>query len=147
MYCFPKKRNIFYPFSDKPDNLPKAITYSYEEIFAEKLRALTERARPRDLYDVVFLYQKKHLIKNSSSFLEALRQKCAFKKIPFPDLRSIKYHPQKEILVSEWKNMLDHQLPNLKPFENYWKQLPTVFNWINELLEREKFKSLDIPGF
>ena len=29
-----------------------ARCYSYEEVFAEKVRALAERARPRDLYDV-----------------------------------------------------------------------------------------------
>ena len=31
--------------------------YAYEEAFAEKMRALGERARPRDLYDVVNLFR------------------------------------------------------------------------------------------
>jgi len=31
--------------------------YAYEEAFGEKVRALGERTRPRDLYDVVNLYR------------------------------------------------------------------------------------------
>ena len=41
-----------------PDELPAPATtrcYSLEEVFAEKIRALGQRGRPRDLYDVIFL--------------------------------------------------------------------------------------------
>jgi len=137
-----EKRNIFYPYSDKPVFLPQALTYCYEEMFAEKLRALAERARPRDLYDVIFLYENKNLIKNKANFLQALKEKSAFKKIPIPVLEMIKEHHQKEILISEWDNMLGHQLNNLKPFEYYWNQLPKVFNWIESLFKQERFLNL-----
>ncbi|NGX49975.1 MAG: hypothetical protein K940chlam5_01584 [Candidatus Anoxychlamydiales bacterium] len=133
-----EKRNIYYPYSDKPLVLPKALTYCYEEMFAEKLRALAERARPRDLYDVVFLYKNKHLVKSDSKFLQAVKEKSAFKKIPIPKLEVIKKHQQKDILISEWENMLKHQLSNLRPFDYYWRQLPLVFNWINNLFEKKK---------
>ena len=53
----PEKRSIFHNYSDKPVNAHNALSYCYEEIFAEKLRALAERARPRDLYDVIHLYE------------------------------------------------------------------------------------------
>ncbi|MDR1057544.1 MAG: nucleotidyl transferase AbiEii/AbiGii toxin family protein [Coxiellaceae bacterium] len=33
------------------------LAYSYEELFAEKLRAFVERLRARDLYDVVHMFQ------------------------------------------------------------------------------------------
>lgn len=33
------------------------LTYSLEELLAEKTRALYERARPRDLYVVVYLLE------------------------------------------------------------------------------------------
>lgn len=137
-----EKRNIFYPYSDKPAFLPKALTYCYEEMFSEKLRALAERARPRDLYDVIFLYENKNLIKNKANFLQSLKEKSAFKKIPIPTLEMIKEHRQKEILISEWDNMLGHQLNNLRPFEYYWNQLPGVFNWIEYLFEQERFLNL-----
>ena len=36
---------------------PAAVMcYSLEELFAEKLRAMGERGRPRDLYDIVNLF-------------------------------------------------------------------------------------------
>src|SRR5665811_2391014 len=40
------------------DQLPKPATvrcYSLEEVYAEKIRAMGERGRPRDHYDIVFL--------------------------------------------------------------------------------------------
>ena len=137
-----EKRNIFYPYSDKPTFLPKALTYCFEEMFAEKIRALAERARPRDLYDVIFLYKNKHLIKSDANFLQALHEKSAFKKIPIPTLGIIKKHQQKEILISEWETTLKHQLPSLRSFDYYWKELPMVFNWIDNLFEQKKFLNL-----
>jgi predicted nucleotidyltransferase component of viral defense system len=46
-------------------------------MFAEKLRALAERARPCDLYDVIFMYENKNLIKNKANFLQALKEKSS----------------------------------------------------------------------
>ena len=49
----PVLRRVLHPY---PDELPVdslVQTYSMEELIAEKVRALVERTRPRDLYDVV----------------------------------------------------------------------------------------------
>ena len=54
-------RSITHAF---PDVLPEPRTircYSFEEVFAEKLRAMGERSRPRDLYDIVNLYRRSDL--------------------------------------------------------------------------------------
>ncbi len=128
----PEKREIFHNYTDKPAAVPLALSYCYEEIFAEKLRALAERARPRDLYDVIHLYEDRHRLSDKSRFLESLSAKCEFKKIPIPTLEYIQRHPQKNILSSEWENMLRHQLPELKPFEYFWVQLQHVFKWVNK---------------
>ncbi len=93
--------------------MPQILSYSYEEIFAEKLRALAERARPRDLYDVVHLYQERHRLTDIEKLLESLQGKCAFKKMPMPNLVTIEQHPQKSEFLSEWKNMLHHQVKDL----------------------------------
>lgn len=128
----PESREIFHPYSDRPLSSPRALCYGYEEIFAEKLRALAERARPRDLYDIIHLHQQRHRLKEKSKFFESLEQKCSFKKMPLPNLETIERHPQKAILSSEWGNMLKHQLPELKPFETFWEQLPPIFDWLYE---------------
>lgn len=131
----PEKRIIFHNYSDNPENAPLALSYCYEEIFAEKLRALAERARPRDLYDVIHLYENRHRLSNHHKFKESLSAKCDFKKIPIPTLKYIEHHPQKKILSSEWENMLRHQLPELKSFEYFWEQLKYVFKWLADIHE------------
>lgn len=70
-----------------PDDLPEdpAITYSIEELFAEKTRALLERTRPRDLYDVV------QIVENHAESIafdlarEIFQKKCGHKGISCPD--------------------------------------------------------------
>jgi predicted nucleotidyltransferase component of viral defense system len=126
----PEKRKVFHEYSDCPIEMPQILSYSYEEIFAEKLRALAERARPRDLYDVVHLYQERHRLTDIEKLLESLQGKCAFKKMPMPNLVTIEQHPQKSEFLSEWKNMLHHQVKDLRPFEYFWEHLPDIFSWI-----------------
>ncbi len=59
---------VFPPFDRRPiyhaypDGLPEQAviqTYSFPELLGEKLRALLERTRPRDLYDVVFIVESR----------------------------------------------------------------------------------------
>ena len=126
----PEKRTVFHEYSDRPTETPQILSYSYEEIFAEKLRALAERARPRDLYDVVHLYQERHRLTDMEKLLESLQGKCRFKKLPMPDLVTIEQHPQRSEFLSEWKNMLHHQVKDLRPFEYFWEHLPDIFSWI-----------------
>jgi predicted nucleotidyltransferase component of viral defense system len=72
---------VHHAYSDKPASGIRALCYSYEELFAEKLRALTERMRPRDLYDVVHLHRHDADTCDPSLVLTTLREKCAFKGI------------------------------------------------------------------
>ncbi len=90
----PDKRAVFYDYSDYPSKVPQILSYSYEEIFAEKLRALAERERPRDLYDVIHLYQEGHRLVDVAKLLISLRDKCAFKMTPMPSLATIEHHPK-----------------------------------------------------
>ena len=53
----PTERTIFHEYSDAPDEGITVRCYAYEEAFGEKTCALGERARPRDLYDVINLYR------------------------------------------------------------------------------------------
>ncbi len=61
----PVRVPIFHPYSDEPQDGIEVLAYDYVEAFAEKFRALAERTRPRDLYDVF----------NSELFLGA-RHEC-----------------------------------------------------------------------
>lgn len=53
----PDNREVHHPYTDRPEEGIQIVCYCYEELFAEKVRALGERERPRDLYDVVNMYR------------------------------------------------------------------------------------------
>ncbi len=74
----PVVREVHHPYSDRPGKGIYITSYRFEEVFAEKIRALAERQRPRDLYDVVHLYRHDDLSPNRSLILSTLNQKCAF---------------------------------------------------------------------
>lgn len=117
-----------------PDTLPEPATvrcYGFEEVFAEKVRAMGERSRPRDLYDIVHLFRRRDLRHHSDIVREVLAEKCAHKGIPIPSLQLLTESPQRGDLETEWGNMLAHQLPELPPFESFWSELPTLFAWLN----------------
>ena len=113
---------VFHPYSDAPEDAIAVSSYAYEEAFAEKVRALAERARPRDLYDVVNLFRNAAARPAAAVLLDVLRQKCEFKGIRIPEL--IDLEPHRPALEGGWSTMLAHQLPALPPVETFWNELP-----------------------
>ena len=77
----PVQREIHHPYSDKPRDGFWAYCYSFEEVFAEKIRALAERERPRDLYDVIQIFRHEELRPDRTVVFETLKKKCSFKGI------------------------------------------------------------------
>ena len=125
----PVRVQIFHPYSDAPEDGIKVLSYDYIEVFAEKFRALAERTRPRDLYDVVHLYRNTDARPQPQRFMEVLRSKCDFKGIGIPRLSDLA--PHRADLESGWIHMLKHQLPALLPAETFWDSLPEIFNWLH----------------
>lgn len=131
LVSYPVLREVHHPYSDKPSKGIKAKCYSFPEIFAEKIRALSERARPRDLYDVIHIYRHANHGDKSTLIFEILKKKCEYKSIPVPTMQSLEGHPRLHELDSEWTNMLAHQLPLLPPRAGFWKELPELFEWLH----------------
>ncbi len=129
----PSLREVYHPYSDKPEQGIRVQCYSYEEVFAEKVRALAERARPRDLYDVIHLYRNDHLLTDKKMVLSVLIDKCRFKNIEIPTLDRIQQHTYRKELEAEWENMLRHQLAALPPVQSFLDALPDFFDWLSEL--------------
>ena len=87
----PELRPVFRPFSDTPttaigNQLGDAVCYSLPEVLGEKIRALAERCRPRDLYDVVHTHRHPDLIGRVADVAEVLAAKCFHAAIPTPTL-------------------------------------------------------------
>lgn len=127
----PTMREVHHPYSDRPEKGIQVYCYSFEEVFAEKVRALAERERPRDLYDVVHLHRHDDMRPDRAVVLRTLEEKCAFKGIGVPTLATLEGCPERAELESEWASMLAHQLPALPPFESFWSELPAVFDWLH----------------
>lgn len=130
----PIRTPIFHPYSDTSEFLRITLhTYALEEVFVEKLRALSGQRRfaiARDLFDLHFLSDKGVDIEAA---LRTFRRKCEAKGlIPEKiDIESIK--AKRDEFKLNWENNLEYLLPHqLKcPFEDAWQRSMS-------LLERAK---------
>ena len=144
----PAFRRVGHPYSDQLA-VDGVLCYSIAELFGEKLRALAERCRPRDLYDVVHMHRHPDLIGLARGVRSALERKCAHAGIDVPTIDIIRASPFRAEIESEWENMLGHQLPQpLVPFDGFWASLGDVFSWLagtlhTPVLPRAQFGKLD----
>ncbi|GAB6101013.1 hypothetical protein JCM16138_02360 [Thermococcus atlanticus] len=99
--------------------------YSLEEIFAEKVRSLFQRTRPRDLYDVWNLKNIVELEAALSILLEKFRIKNAQFELGTFKERRIHYK-------RAWVGSLAHQINSLPEFEKVWND---VLEFLEELKE------------
>lgn len=124
----PVESAVFHPYSDEPEGGISVTSYAYEEAFGEKIRALGERTRPRDLYDVINLYRLADARPPARELLGILRSKCEFKGVELPTMAQIEAH--KDELEAAWEQMLRHQLPELPPVAAFWTELPSFLEWL-----------------
>lgn len=124
----PVRQPIFHPYSDAPEGGTEVLSYAYEEVFAEKVRALGERARPRDLYDVIHLFRNEDLRPTASVLADVLERKCKYKQIRVPRFNDVQAHLAD--LEAGWHSMLAHQLPSLPPVESFLDALREFFDWL-----------------
>nr|WP_240980119.1 nucleotidyl transferase AbiEii/AbiGii toxin family protein [Ramlibacter agri] len=137
------RREVFHPYTDRPEAGLWINSYSYEEAFGEKIRALGERTRPRDLYDVVNLFRHGDTRPSASVLLNVLEQKCEYKGIDVPTLEALE--PHRAHLEATWDSMLGHQLPALPSVADFWAALPEFFTWLRGEAEAPERVRID-PG-
>jgi len=137
----PARREVHHPYSDRPETGISVQCYCFEEVFAEKVRALAERERPRDLYDVVHLYRHDEIRPDRTVVMSTLQGKCAFKNIPVPTRETLLTQSAREKLFAEWEDMLGHQLPVLPSFDQFWAELPMVLDWLHQIIDKPVLRS------
>ncbi len=77
-----QEHRILHPFSDAAACAATVVSYSLEEILAEKLRSWIQRTRARDLFDVAKIVLSGRLPVSKRNILSAFLQKTIFKNIP-----------------------------------------------------------------
>ena len=128
----PELRGINHPYSDSPLPVRGIRCYPLAEVCGEKIRALAQRCRPRDLYDVVHMHRHPDLLDQAAKVARVLAEKCAFAKITVTDLAGMHASPYREEIELEWENMLGHQLPSpIAAFSEFWGALEDVFGWLS----------------
>lgn len=142
----PVNREVHHPYSDMPQEGFHILCYCFEELFAEKIRALGERLRPRDLYDVIHLYRHEDVRPDRALMMRTLEEKCRFKDMSVPTMVVLEEKPERIEIETEWDNMLGHQLPVLIPFEQFWMELPKVFDWLHRSVEKVLPPSMPLMG-
>lgn len=126
----PVNRQVDHPYSDKPPEGISILSYDYEEVFAEKVRALAQRLRPRDLYDVIHLHRRMDLNPDQAKVRRVLKSKCDLRGIAVPTLAAIQTHENRAFVEAEWENQLKHQISVLPDFQSFLIELPQVLDWI-----------------
>ena len=143
----PVQRPVHHPYTDQPAEGIHALSYAFEEVFAEKMRALAERQRPRDLYDAIHLYRRQDLQPDRAVVRSTLARKCEFKGIAVPTYATLSDRPERAAIEVEWEQMLAHQLPACPPFEQFWQELPAVFDWLNEAVAAPALPAVPATAF
>lgn len=126
----PVIKKFEHSYSDMQEVEKNIFAYAFEELFAEKMRALVQRLRPRDLYDVIHIFQNQNLTQNPMLLRQTLEKKFLIRAVPLPTLELIENHDNRKLLESEWEMQLRHQLPVLPPLENFLRELENFFDWI-----------------
>ncbi len=122
------KRIIIYPYSDNLE--AEAKVYSLEEMVVEKVRSLFQRIRPRDLYDVWYLWNSV----DKKKVLDIFPEKFKFKNVKI----NIKdFENEKDNFKNAWEKSLKHQIKELPDFEEVFS---TVFKEVKKMrIEKEKY--------
>lgn len=142
----PVRRNVIHGYSDW-DSGVHVLSYSLEELTAEKLRALAERCRPRDLYDVVHLYGNANLAGREAYVHSLLQKKSEYVGIPTPTLEIIQTEENYQGISERWENMLGHQLPPpLISLDVFWNKLPQIFDWLEGRPQVPALKPAEMKG-
>lgn len=124
----PELLPVAHDYSDRPKQGMRLLSYGLVEIFAEKVRALGDRGRARDLYDVIHLFRWPAAKDKASDVLRVLREKCAYKDLPEPTIETMGI--ARGTIAAQWEAMLSHQLPELPPFVDFWTELADFFVWL-----------------
>jgi predicted nucleotidyltransferase component of viral defense system len=93
---------IIHPYSDADACSVRVLTYSLEEVLAEKLRSWIQRTRSRDLFDIAKIVQSKAVPISKTNILSAFFQKTVFKQVPLAGRDEMLFAPKFTTIERDW---------------------------------------------
>ena len=110
----PERRPVLTGLFAQP--VPRVLAYALEEVLAEKVRAILERGKVRDYYDVWRLLKEKSAAFDPVTVYATLLAKCVHKELPQPSLEQFFSPPILAQARAYWVNDLADQVkPSLLP--------------------------------
>lgn len=127
----PVLKGIFHSYSDKETINSKVPVYAINEIIAEKLRALVQRNRPRDIYDLYYLSALVHDGEYTEIF-DLLIQKSTHKSVIWEGSEDFVNERKFNQNKRAWISSLNHHLPEgeLIDFEVAYEQVTLLVKHI-----------------
>jgi len=110
-----KPKFIIHPYSDNGIISASVISYSLEEILAEKLRTIIQRGYPRDFYDAFSVLIKMPL--DNSPVYTTFLEKCKFKNVGYNSTADFFTEIKLTNCRIAWKNSLGHLIKELQDFD------------------------------
>lgn len=136
----PANRSVLHPYTDRLPDGTSVRTYALEELLAEKARALFERTRPRDLYDVAYVLDNLEAPLDTALVRDTFFKKCRSKQFDPPTAIQIVTRVQEsEELRADWDAMLTHQLPYAAPVVGAIERLARSLAWLAQDVPAEMF--------
>lgn len=109
----------------------KITAYSTNEIVAEKMRALLQQRkkwpRPRDIYDLWFIFCKSGERFRAGQLLELFSKKCKVRDIE-PDLAGLISDELREWNKNPWANQMRPLMKEVPDFEEVWREWVEAFH-------------------
>ncbi len=123
----PTNKKILHPYSDSSRITEIVPVYSMLEIISEKLRALIQRNRPRDIYDIWYIMNSK-IDLNKSDIKNLLIQKANSKGIEISGVEQFVNDEKLRKNKRAWQSSLGHHLPiaKLPDFDFVYNDLTKV---------------------
>lgn len=98
----PQRHPILHQYSDVEDCRVTLLTYSLEEVLAEKLRSWIQRTRSRDLFDTVKIIQSGAVPISKRNILSTFLRKTIFKQIPVAGRDEMLFEPKFARISEDW---------------------------------------------
>jgi len=120
----PEIKSVIHLYSDKSQIMQNCVSvYSIVEIFSEKMRAIKERTSPRDLYDIVQIWNRVDLTNKVDIIQEGVAKKMEFKNLDL-NWNDISF----AVCKASWQSLLGHQMNSLESFDEYLLQFHRILS-------------------
>jgi predicted nucleotidyltransferase component of viral defense system len=121
----PKNEEIYSEYFDKEKH--SLLVYPLEEILAEKIRSILQRAKTRDYYDVWKILKLHHDKIKPDLLHEVLIKKCQAKNLDFN--KDHLFSPERIKPAQEfWEKSLAHQISDLPDFQTVVSECKSLIN-------------------